>query len=152
MSSLRILLSTFFSASKTLGRVMSVAFVSTLTFAWGHSWSRRTIVSSIMPLKCGCMVGSPLPANVSTSGSIPSLAIDCSFSFRASFTSSRVGNGVFVLRCELNPHSQYRQSNVHTLPSSGKRFIPKDIPNRLLLTGPNIGDGNIIVAIFLYLR
>ncbi len=37
------------------------------------------------------------------------------------------------------------QSNEQILPSPGKRFIPSDIPKRLLCIGPNIGEGNIIV-------
>lgn len=33
------------------------------------------------------------------------------------------------------------QSNEHTLPSEGKRFIPNDTPKRREWTGPKIGDG-----------
>ena len=43
------------------------------------------------------------------------------------------------------------QSNVHIFPSPGIKFMPKDSPNRLLFTGPNIGDLCNSVAIFLVL-
>jgi hypothetical protein len=36
---------------------------------------------------------------------------------------------------------------VHIFPSPGKRFMPSEMPSRLLFMGPNIGDGKIIVAI-----
>lgn len=95
----------------------------------------------MMPEKSGCMVGSPFPAKVRTSGNMFSCFISFNFSSRAVFTSSRVGNGLLLFLWELKPHSQYRQSNVHILPSGGSRFIPSEIPNLRLFTGPNMGDG-----------
>lgn len=40
------------------------------------------------------------------------------------------------------------QSKEHTLPSSGKRFTPKETPNLLLCTGPKTISLNRIVDIF----
>ena len=60
---------------------------------------------------------------------------------RAAFTSARVGRGSLGRRSALSPHSQYRQSNVQTLPSAGMRFIPNDTPNLRLCMGPKIGAG-----------
>ena len=86
-------------------------------------------------------MGSPFPAKVSTSGNWPSLDISISLFSNAVETSFRDGNGVVVLFSALNPHSQYRQSNVHILPSGGSRFIPSEMPSLRLFTGPNMGDG-----------
>ena len=75
VSSFRILLSTFISASRISCRPMKVELLSTLILASGHQRLRRRMVSSIIPAKCGLLVGSPLPAKVSTSGCCPSLCI-----------------------------------------------------------------------------
>lgn len=42
------------------------------------------------------------------------------------------------------------QSNEHTLPSAGNRLMPRETPSRRLCTGPNIGDGYIIVLMFTF--
>ena len=47
---------------------MNVELLSTEIFACGQYSLRSLMVSSITPAKSGCDVGSPLPANVNTSG------------------------------------------------------------------------------------
>lgn len=39
------------------------------------------------------------------------------------------------------------QSKEQTFPSEGNKLIPRDIPNLLDFTGPNTGEGKIIVII-----
>ncbi len=82
-------------------------------------------------------MGSPLPENVITSRFSPADRIAESFSSSFDATSSRVGNPVVPVPWALKPASQYRQSNEHTLPSSGNRFMPNDVPSLLLWIGPN---------------
>lgn len=41
------------------------------------------------------------------------------------------------------------QSKEHTLPSPGMRFTPSETPNRRECTGPKMGDGYIMVDMYL---
>ena len=41
------------------------------------------------------------------------------------------------------------QSKEQSFPSPGKRLIPNDTPKRRECTGPNTGEGKIIVDIYL---
>ena len=104
-SSLRMLLSTFSSARRTLSRPIIVALLSTDTFADGHSSSRTAIVSEMISSNCGCIVGSPLPAKVITSGGVPAAAISRSFARSSVRTSSRVLKRG-LKPCLPQPHSQ----------------------------------------------
>ena len=141
VSSFRMLLSTIISASRTFSFPHIVALLSTVTFAFGQYVSRRRIVSRMMSRKSGCPVGSPLPANVSTSGRFSSAAIACSFFSSSAATTSFAGRLCLGLKSAFSPHSQYMQSNEHILPSSGCRFMPSETPKRREMTGPKIGDG-----------
>ena len=83
-SSLRIFWSTFSSACLTAGTVMAVEFDSTAILASGKYLFRSLMLSSIIPGKSGCMVGSPFPAYVITSGAFPFSFISASFASSAS--------------------------------------------------------------------
>src|ERR1035437_2413610 len=97
------------------------------------------MVSSIIPPNSGCNVGSPFPANVMTSGIIDSVFIFNNSPLRRVLTSVRVGRITFLSRFfGFQPHSQYMQSNEQSFESLGSRLIPNEIPNLLLITGPNI--------------
>ena len=84
-----MLLSAFSNASRTVSRPIIVALLSTEILADGHNSSRTAIVSSITPPNSGCIVGSPLPANVMTSGGVPAATISVSFSRSSLRTVSR---------------------------------------------------------------
>jgi len=62
-------------------------------------------------------------------------------------TSSREGRPLLPGPWALKPASQYRQSNVHTLPSRGDRFTPSDVPSLREWIGPNTVSENITVCI-----
>ena len=104
-SSFTMLLSTRIRARRTLSLRIIVPLVSTETFAFGACWSRVRITSSMIASKSGCMVGSPLPAKVMTSGGVPAAAISSSF-----WASSRETSSRRLKRAEqpfsVQPHSQ----------------------------------------------
>ena len=147
VSSFCMLLSTIISASRTSGLYTIVALLNTDTLASGKKRLRKSIVSSMIALKSGCAVGSPLPANVITSNGSWLPCRCCSTFANSTFTSSLVGRFSLGRKSALKPHSQYRQSKVHILPSAGIRFTPSDTPSRRECIGPNIGDGYITVDI-----
>ena len=73
-------LSTFIKASRTCGRCMAVALLSTLTFASGYQRLRRLRTSSMMAGNSGCNVGSPLPEKVSVCKGCPDVWLLSCFS------------------------------------------------------------------------
>ena len=70
-SNLRMRLSQRRRACTTSGRPSWVELDKTDTFAFGQYWSRSAQVSSMMPKKSGCSVGSPFPLKVMTSRHLP---------------------------------------------------------------------------------
>ena len=83
---------TFPRALTTLSRCSCVALERTDTLAFGANLSLRTIVSSIIPSKLGCRVGSPLPAKVIALGSMPASLISFSLSCKLLYISSLEGS------------------------------------------------------------
>jgi hypothetical protein len=142
-----MLLSTFASARRTLSLPIIVALLNTDTFAEGQSLSRKAIVSSIIASKSGCIVGSPLPAKVITSGGVDVATISLRTSSRRDETSSRVLNRRDVEFSAFQPHSQYIQSKLHSLELVGSRFIPKLKPKRRERIGPKMMFSNNAVIV-----
>ena len=91
-SSFNILSSILFNAKKTSSLWSMVEFESTAILAFGKKRLRVSIVSSIISANSGCMVGSPFPAKVITSGATPSACMEDNLFIKASFTSARVGS------------------------------------------------------------
>ena len=101
-----MLLSTRSRARRTLSRWICVALESTETFAAGHSASRRAIVSPMTASKSGCMVGSPLPAKVITSGGVESATMRRRVASSCVRTSSRLLKRRPPGCSAFQPHSQ----------------------------------------------
>lgn len=81
-SSFNMLSSILFKAWKTSSLWSIVELESTAILASGKNRSRIATVSSMIPPNSGCIVGSPFPANVITSGAILPLSWNLVFALR----------------------------------------------------------------------